>query len=128
MTPQHEAAIRTAVEALADAIVVAVRAEASPTSTPPDRLISVTEACHALSLGRTSLYKHLGSGPGQLRSHLVGRRRLISAGDLRRFTDEASGLPAPLKSSGGSISRREPAQPHGGLEADSRTANGGLAG
>jgi hypothetical protein len=89
VTPQNEATIRAAVEALADAIVVAVRAEASPTSTPPDRLISVSEACHALSLGCTSLYTHFGSGPAQLHSVLVGRRRLIPASALDAFTRQS---------------------------------------
>jgi excisionase family DNA binding protein len=90
MTPQHEAAIRAAVDALVDAILVAFRAEVSSTSTPPDRLLSINEACRALSLGRTSLYTHFGSEPGQLRSVRVGRRRLIPASALDAFARQSA--------------------------------------
>jgi excisionase family DNA binding protein len=86
MTPDHEAAIRAAAEALAAAILAA--ATEPPIGPTPERLLSVNEAADATGLGRSRLYAELGSG--RLRSVKVGRRRLIAAGAVREFIEGLS--------------------------------------
>ena len=82
MTTDHEAAVREAVQALASALLAAVRAdEAGPTG--PDRLLSVDEAARHLGIGRSALYGELAAG--RLRSLKVGRRRLVPSGALVEF-------------------------------------------
>ncbi len=83
MTPDHEAAIRGATQALATAILAAVRAESAASEGAPDRLLSVDEAAGALGIGRSALYGELQAG--RLRSVKVGRRRLVPSGALRDF-------------------------------------------
>jgi excisionase family DNA binding protein len=88
MTPTHETAIRAATEALATAILAAVRAEAAVSEGAPDRLLSIDDAAAALSIGRSALYDELAAG--RLRSVKVGRRRLIPAGAIGQYIEQAS--------------------------------------
>jgi excisionase family DNA binding protein len=73
----HEAAIRAATEALADAILAAVRAETAPHDAELERLLSIDQAAVLAGVGRTTIYAAIGSG--RLRSVKVGRRRLVPA-------------------------------------------------
>ena len=72
-------------------LVAALRAEvaegARPTSSLPERLLSVDEAAAVLSIGRTALYGLVGSGT--LRSVRVGRRRLIAASAITDLTAQS---------------------------------------
>jgi len=77
MTADHEAAIRAATDALAAAILAAVRAEAVSNDAGPERLLSIDEAAVLAGVGRTSIYAVIGAG--RLRSVKVGRRRLVPA-------------------------------------------------
>lgn len=84
MTNDAEATIRAAVDALAAAILAAVRADAAPAA--PDRLLSIDEAASALGIGRSILYGEIAAG--RLRSVKVGRRRLVPAGALTDYIAE----------------------------------------
>lgn len=72
------------VRALAE-LVEALRAEVAAESRPADveRLLSVTEAAAALSIGRTRLYAELEAG--RLRSIHVGRRRLVPSSAIAEY-------------------------------------------
>ena len=83
MTPDHEAAIRGAVDDLVAALLAALRAEATPAFAVPDRLLSIDEAATALGIGRTALYHELATG--RLRSFKVGRRRLVPTSATTAF-------------------------------------------
>jgi excisionase family DNA binding protein len=75
MSPRTEALLAAA-DALglaADALRRAARSEAAE---GPPRLMSVEEAADALGLGRTATYGLIQSG--SLRTHKIGRRRLVS--------------------------------------------------
>ena len=85
MTPEREAAIRSAVVALVAALVAATETAAADA---PDRLLSVDEAGALLGLRRSKVYGLLGSG--QLRSLAVGRRRLIPSSAVREFIRTAA--------------------------------------
>jgi excisionase family DNA binding protein len=87
MTPTHEAAVRAATEALVAAILAAVRAEAATGVDAPDRLYGILEAAAALGVGRSAIYDELAAG--RLRSVKVGRRRLIPAGAVRDYIEQA---------------------------------------
>lgn len=89
MTPTHEAAVRTAVDALVSAILAAVT-EAAPVDGAPDRLLSVDEAAATLGVGRSVLYGELGAG--RLRSVKVGRRRLFPAAAITAYISERADL------------------------------------
>ncbi len=70
------------------AAIRAELAEARPAA-GPDRLLSVDEAAAQLGIGRSALY----SGPiarGELRTLVVGRRRLVSSSALQDFIEQAS--------------------------------------
>jgi excisionase family DNA binding protein len=82
----HEAAVRSAVDALAAAILAAVRAEGSADPNAPQRLLSVDDACAQLSIKRSALYGELGAG--RLRSVKVGRRRLVPSGAVAAYIAE----------------------------------------
>ncbi len=82
MTPDHEGAIRGAVDALVAAILGAVT-EAAPPGNSPERLLSVDEAASALGIGRSRLYDEIGAG--RVRSIKIGRRRLVAAGSIADF-------------------------------------------
>jgi excisionase family DNA binding protein len=83
MTPETEAAVRAAADALVAALVAVVEAEATPSSPTPERLLSINEAAAVLGVGRSSLYRELGAG--RLRSLSVGRRRLIPASAITDY-------------------------------------------
>ena len=88
MTPTHEAAVRAATEALVAAILAAVKAEAATTADAPDRLYGIPEAAAVLGIGRSAIYDELAAG--RLRSVKVGRRRLIPAGAIGQYIEQAS--------------------------------------
>jgi excisionase family DNA binding protein len=73
MTADHEAAT----DALAAAILAAVRAEAVSNDAGPERLLSIDQAAVLGGVGRTSIYAAIGAN--RLRSVKVGRRRLVPA-------------------------------------------------
>ncbi len=77
MSPDYEAAIRTAVEQLVAAIRTTLQAELAAQMPSPvrERLLAVDEAAVALGIGRSRLYEEIGAG--RVRSVKVGRRRLI---------------------------------------------------
>jgi excisionase family DNA binding protein len=77
VTGDHEAAIRAATDALAAAILAAVRAEAASNDARPEQLLSIDRAAVVAGVGRTTIYAAIGAG--RLRSVKVGRRRLVSA-------------------------------------------------
>lgn len=49
-------------------------------------LVSILDAAAALGVGRTTIYELMRSG--QLETRKMGRRRLITAGSLRRLVDK----------------------------------------
>ena len=77
MTADHEAAIRAATDALAAAILAAVRDEADSHGIGPEQLLSIDRAAVLAGVGRTTIYAAIGAG--RLRSVKVGRRRLVPA-------------------------------------------------
>jgi excisionase family DNA binding protein len=85
MTADHEAAIRAATDALAAAILAAVRAEADDHDAGPEQLLSIDRAAILAGVGRTSIYAAIGAG--RLRSVKVGRRRLVPASALAELAD-----------------------------------------
>jgi excisionase family DNA binding protein len=86
-----EPAIQAAIEALAQALMAAVRSEVA--SAPvPERLLSIAEAATALGLGRSAVYRVIAEG--HLQSVKIGRRRLVPAGAVARFINEALGTPS----------------------------------
>lgn len=85
MNPGHEAAVRAAVDHLVAALLAAVRAEVTPVSAAPERLLSIDQAASALGIGRTALYGELTNG--RLRSFKVGRRRLIPVSAIDAYIE-----------------------------------------
>ena len=77
MTADHEAAIRAATDALAAAILAAVRVGAISNDAGPEQLLSIDQAAVITGVGRTTIYAAIGAG--RLRSVKVGRRRLVPA-------------------------------------------------
>ncbi len=89
MNTSHDAAIRHAMDALADALAAA---QAPQVSDAPDRLYGIRETCEILGgLGRSRLYGELASG--RLKSLKVGRRRLIPASAIADYIAGAGELP-----------------------------------
>ncbi len=82
----HAIGVQEAVQALATALLAAVRAEA-PETGGADRLLSVDEAARHLGIGRSALYGELAAG--RLRSLKVGRRRLIPSGAIAERVADA---------------------------------------
>jgi excisionase family DNA binding protein len=74
MSDRLDTAVRELVEALRDE----VRTEAPHEASPP--LLSVAEAAARAGVGRTFVYNAISSG--RLRSHKLGRRRLVGSADL----------------------------------------------
>lgn len=85
MTPEAEGRVRAAVEALAVALLDAVRAEAAQVQAGPDRLLSIPEAAERLGIGRSAVYELIGRGC--LHSVKIGRRRLVPASAIAEFTE-----------------------------------------
>lgn len=56
-------------------------------NTPPKIAYTVPEACAALGIGRTNLYKIAGEGRLDLRK--VGGRTLVTAASIYRLIEEA---------------------------------------
>jgi excisionase family DNA binding protein len=80
MTPEDR--VRAAVEELTAAIMAAATApKVDPNA--PDRLYGIPETAGILSVGRSAIYTELQSG--RLRGIKVGRRRLVSSGELARY-------------------------------------------
>lgn len=72
MTDRLAEAIAQLVEALREEL----RTEAEAGPRPPDRLLSIPETCEALGgLGRSKVYDLIGRG--ELRSIVIGRRRMV---------------------------------------------------
>ena len=75
--------------ALRGAIREAVAAELAgrPATNAPDKLLNVDEAAGRLGIGRSRLYDELAAG--RLASLRVGRRRLVSEGQLAEYIRQA---------------------------------------
>jgi excisionase family DNA binding protein len=91
MTADHEAAIRAATDALAAAILAAVRAEAVSNEAGPEQLLSIDRAAVLAGVGRTSIYAAIGAG--RLRSVKVGRRRLVPASAIAELATVEQAAP-----------------------------------
>jgi excisionase family DNA binding protein len=104
MTADHEAAIRAATDALAAAILAAVRAEAASIDAGPEQLLSIDQAAILTGVGRTTIYAAMGAG--RLRSVKVGRRRLVPASAIAELA--AAEQAAPVRQVGRETLRRTP--------------------
>ena len=93
MTADHDAAIRAATDALAAAILAAVRAEAVSNDAGPEQLLSIDQAAVLAGVGRTSIYAAIGDG--RLRSVKVGRRRLVPASAIAELAGEQAAPSRP---------------------------------
>lgn len=62
MTADHAAAIRAAIDALAGAILAAVRAEAVSHATAPGQPLSIDRTAELAGIGRTTIYAAIGAG------------------------------------------------------------------
>lgn len=81
--------VEAAVTELAAALRAEILEELARDASGPERLLSVAEAGAALGgISRTLVYSLISSG--QLRSCRVGRRRLISSGAIRDFSESGS--------------------------------------
>ncbi len=89
MTPTAEARVREAVDALAAALLDALREQGHPVAEGPERLLSIPEAAALAGLGRSALYALIGRG--ELRSLKVGRRRLVPASAIRELVERSGG-------------------------------------
>lgn len=87
MMSTTEAAVRQAADALAAALLDAIREQARPAD-PPERLLSMAEAAHVAGLGRSALYSLISRG--ELRTLKVGRRRLVPASALAELAARAA--------------------------------------
>jgi excisionase family DNA binding protein len=91
MTPDREAAIRSAVDVLVSALVAATE---DPATDAPDRLLSVGEAGALLGLRSRSTVAGLIAS-GQLRSIRLGRRRLIPSSAVRELIERPETATTP---------------------------------
>ena len=74
--------LTVALAELVGALREELRTEAAPRA--PDRLLSIPEACEALGgLGRSKVYDLIGRG--ELRSIVIGRRRMVPAEAVAEF-------------------------------------------
>lgn len=64
----------------------------------PKMAYSIREACHASSLGRTTLYSHISTG--RLRATRIGGRTVIPADSLRALIAGEIATPTPQTSGG----------------------------
>jgi excisionase family DNA binding protein len=62
-----------------------VLAEVRSLQAAPPRLLSVEEAAERCGVGRSAFYALIGRG--EIRSHKVGRRRLIAETAIQEFID-----------------------------------------
>jgi hypothetical protein len=62
LTADHEAAIRAATDALAGAILAAIRAEAVSHDAVPEQLVSIDRAAELTGVGRTTIYAAIAGG------------------------------------------------------------------
>jgi excisionase family DNA binding protein len=92
MTADHEAAIRAATDALASAILAAVRAEAASNGAGPEQLLSIDRAAVLAGVGRTTINAAIGTG--RLRSVKVGRRRLVPASAIAELAATEQAAPS----------------------------------
>jgi excisionase family DNA binding protein len=93
MSVDQEAAIRAATDALADAILAAVRAEAVTYAAEPEQLLSIDRAAALAGVGRTTtIYAEIGAG--RLRSIKVGRRRLVPASAIAEIAAAVQAAPS----------------------------------
>lgn len=70
------------------------------TTTKSDKLAySISEACAATSLGRTTLYAHVTAG--RLKAVRIGGRTVIPADSLRALVADTSGTHAARRVEGG---------------------------
>jgi excisionase family DNA binding protein len=53
-------------------------------------LVSITESCRLLGVGRTKLYELIASG--ELRIREIGRKSLIAMSDLQRWAEQVPTL------------------------------------
>jgi excisionase family DNA binding protein len=87
----RDAALLAAADALQAAAVALREAARDPDDGPPV-LLSVEEAARRLGVKRTTLYGLIRGG--QVRSHRIGRRRLVSAAAVAEFaSDDQERLP-----------------------------------
>lgn len=84
MTPAARQRIRQALDALGDAIELAM-AEQATRPDDPERLLSVDEAAGLLDLARSTFYGLVADG--SVRSLRVGSRRLIPASAITEFIE-----------------------------------------
>lgn len=84
MTPQDRVA--AAVAELAAALRDEVRAEIEARQSDPPALLDVAGAARVVGVSRTTLYGLLDR-PGGIRSHRIGRRRLIARVELDAFAN-----------------------------------------
>ena len=82
MTPDHEWAIRAAVDELVGALLAAIT-EAAAVGGAPDRLLDIESASAILGIGRSRLYDEISAG--RLRSIRVGvsKRGVLKSGPIR---------------------------------------------
>ena len=98
--------IRAAAEALADAIIIAVRSRTAPDPGAPERLLSIAEAAATLGVSRTCLYAEINVG--RIHTIKARRRRLVPASSIAAYVASrtVTGSPAPA-----APSTQRPARP-----------------
>lgn len=79
--------LEAALAELVDALRAEVRADATPVTGAPDRLLSIDDVAGLLGIGRSAVYGELGAG--RLRSIKVGRRRLVPGQAIAEFVAAA---------------------------------------
>lgn len=72
-----------------DLLVSLVRDRIAATPPRPPRLLDVAEVAEALSISRRQVWRLISAG--ELRSVLIGDRRLVTEGALREFIDGLEG-------------------------------------
>jgi excisionase family DNA binding protein len=87
VTPDVEERLRQAAIQFASELAGILR-DWQPAADAPDRLLDVDEAAALLGIGRTFAYRQIAAG--RLASLKVGRRRLVPAGAVRDYIDQAS--------------------------------------
>jgi excisionase family DNA binding protein len=96
-----EARVRDLLDQLADAIVELAAETKAPA--PDPKLVSIDEAAAMLGIRRTAFYGLMNRG--SVRTHKLGRRRLVSVASLHELADPTD---AAADSAGPSRRRRQP--------------------